>query len=103
MKRGDVMDKKAIFFDIDGTLYDNDAHGVLDETKKVLKQLSKREDVDCYLATGRSYPAVLFLKDILPYFKGFNLANGSYVEYKGKLLFEKPLDPLFLKKIRSFL
>lgn len=79
-----MLEKKfAIFFDIDGTLYDHQA-GVPEETMNTLYRL-REEGYTLSLNTGRA-------KDFIPDellafpFDGFVTGNGTYVEYHGEVL-----------------
>lgn len=99
--RGGYM-KIALFFDIDGTLLDALENKVTEDTLEVLKYLKEFEEVDCYIATGRSKEATLFLKSYLNYFKGFVYTNGSEVEVDGKILYEEYLTKEAQEEVVQF-
>ena len=77
------MDRKAVFFDIDGTLY-NDRLGVLQSTKDALRKLRENGHY-AFVSTGRS-PAMVTdsIREIG--FDGILAGCGTYIEYAGKVL-----------------
>lgn len=92
------MEKRiALFFDIDGTLFDNKTKSVLPSTKHLLELLHKKPNYDLYLSTGRSYDTLGTLKDYLKYFRGFNLSNGQEIYLDD----QKFYGPIFDRKTLS--
>jgi Cof subfamily protein (haloacid dehalogenase superfamily) len=93
--------KKAIFFDIDGTLIDC-LNGLTDITPKVKKAIRVLQSNGNYvfIATGRPYA---FLSEaILNFgFDGFILTNGSQVKVNNNLIYKKTIDKDFIKEIVS--
>ena len=92
------MNKKVIFFDVDGTLLDF-AKGMpkpLESTIEVIKELKEKGHF-VVVATGRPKP---FLpKEILKLdFDGYITANGAVVEHGDTLVFEKSIEQDILKK-----
>lgn len=79
---------KALFFDIDGTLFDGKSKSVLPSTIKLLNILSKKEGYDLYLSTGRSFETLGTIKNYLNYFKGLNLSNGQEIYINQNLVYE---------------
>ncbi|WP_304749027.1 HAD hydrolase family protein [Dubosiella newyorkensis] len=79
---------KAAFFDIDGTLYDHQAHQIPDKHQRMLELLHQKGIKVC-LCTGRALPLLENLK-ILSLFPwdGIVAGNGSYV-------YDQDLHPLF--------
>lgn len=71
--------KKVLFFDIDGTLLTPHKRIVEQETIDILKELSKMDNIDMYISTGRSRQTIKEIEHIIPYFKGLNLANGGNI------------------------
>lgn len=94
--------QKVLFVDVDQTLYDNINGIIYPSTIEVLKKLSKREDVDIFLATGRSISTIDHLKPIIPYFKGFVTNNGQTVVVNSKIIFERPISPKIVKKLEDY-
>ncbi|MBM7834912.1 HAD family hydrolase [Clostridium sardiniense] len=91
--------KKAIFFDIDGTLIDC-VNGLTDITPKVKKAIKKLQSDGNYvfIATGRPYA---FLSESLLNFgfDGFVLTNGAQVIINNKMIYKEPLDKDFVKEL----
>ncbi|MEG0453131.1 MAG: HAD family hydrolase [Coprobacillus sp.] len=81
-----MKDKKAFFFDIDGTLAVN---GVVPcSTVKALNQL-KMKGYYIFICTGRPYHYAY--KHYHQYADGFITSNGRYIVYNDKVLMDKPL------------
>ena len=83
--------KKAVFFDIDGTLIDG-AHGrphMSLETRRAIQQLQQAGHYT-FIATGRPYG---FLDpELLDFgFDGYVLMNGALVILKDRVIYEKAL------------
>ena len=66
--------KKAVFIDVDGTLYKAHDLSLTDSVKEKLKEASKY--VDLYIATGRAYNVLTCLNDV------------KFVTLGGKRVFE---------------
>ena len=47
-----MNERKALFFDIDGTLFDGNTKSVLPSSIDMLNQLKTHPDYDLYLSTG---------------------------------------------------
>lgn len=93
--------KKAVFFDIDGTLI-HSANGIK-EIRTVVKDAIQmiRENGDyVFIATGRPY-AFLNEELLSVDFDGFVLANGAHVILNGEDIYKDPMDKNFVKKIIS--
>lgn len=83
---------KAVFFDVDGTLYDPARNLVPDSARRALKQLKQR-GVLRVVCTGRHRDelASLPLADID--FDGYITLNGQLCHGRnGELLFDRPID-----------
>ena len=91
--------KKAVFFDIDGTLWDNRMQ-IPKSTVTSIKRL-KENGHYAFLCSGRSRAAIQAEELLLGIgFDGILAACGTHVEYQGKLIYErnlseKELDELF--------
>jgi Cof subfamily protein (haloacid dehalogenase superfamily) len=79
--------KKLLFFDIDGTLYDNKNDEVPKSTIEALKKLKENPDVEIAIATGRASYILRRLDNILPFFDAFVYQNGLHITYKGEEVF----------------
>lgn len=90
---------KALFFDIDGTLFDGKTKSVPLSTIKLLKVLSKKEGFDLYISSGRSFETLGTIKNYLDYFKGLNLSNGQEIYINGELIRENYLEKEEVAKI----
>ena len=83
------MDKKFIFFDIDGTLLDDNKE-VLDSTRETLKSLSAAGH-DLAIATGRNaLMAAEVIKDLA--FNHYIVCNGAEAFYNHETAYKNPLD-----------
>lgn len=93
------MMKKAIFFDIDGTLMDC-LNGITDITPRVKKAIRSLQEEGNYvfIATGRPY-AFLDERIINFGFDGFILNNGAYVKVKDECIHKEPLKKESITKI----
>ncbi|MGY0692236.1 Cof-type HAD-IIB family hydrolase [Virgibacillus sp. FSP13] len=82
------MHQKIVFFDIDGTLLDEEKKIPM-STKKAIKQL-KNNGVYVAIATGR---APFMFEDIRKELEieSFVSFNGQYVVFEGKPIYENPL------------
>ncbi|WP_075983325.1 Cof-type HAD-IIB family hydrolase [Bacillus massilinigeriensis] len=91
--------KKAIFFDIDGTLLDclNGIKDITPRVKKAIHALQANGDY-VFIASGRPYA---FLNEaILNFgFDGFVLTNGSYVKVKEKCIYKEPIKKDYVKEL----
>ena len=91
--------KKAVFIDVDGTLYKAHDLSLTDSVKEKLQEASKY--VDLYIATGRAYNVLTCLNDVKHLFKGFVVSNGSIVMIDNKIIFERLFPPYNVCKTRS--
>lgn len=92
------MTQHLIFFDIDGTLY-NDDKVMSTETKRTIRKLQEKGHL-LAIATGR---APFMLQDVLEEtgIKNYISFNGQYAFMNGKVLYENPLDLDTLKKLEK--
>lgn len=91
--------RKAVFFDIDGTLLDciNGLTDISPRVKESIKRLQANGNY-VFIATGRPYA---FLSEPLLNFgfDGFVLTNGAQVIINNKMIYKEPLDRDFVKEI----
>lgn len=78
------MNKKAVFFDIDGTLYDHET-GISDSTKEGIARL-KENGHYAFICTGRSMAAVFDPELLGMGFDGIVAGCGTYVKLGEELL-----------------
>ncbi|OPJ63334.1 Cof-type HAD-IIB family hydrolase [Clostridium chromiireducens] len=91
--------KRAIFFDIDGTILDC-LNGIIDITprvKKAIRSLQSNGDY-VFIATGRPYA---FLNEVICDFgfDGFVLTNGAYVKVKEKCIYKESISKDSIKEM----
>ena len=94
--------KKAIFFDIDGTILDKE-HGISEITPRVQKAMKNLQAAGNYIfiATGRPY--TFMQKDILNFgFDGFVMSNGALVMLGDEIISKICLDNKSIKKLCDF-
>ena len=90
------MDKKLIFFDVDGTLMSR--QGIVEESTRLSLMELKDAGHSIFLATGRNNFDVP--KKVLEIgFHGMILGDGAYVEYEGKELAHKTMDKKHVDKL----
>ena len=90
------MKKKMIFFDIDGTLL-NDEKQFLPNTKRALEQL-KQKGHEVVVATGRNLFLAQSVIDDLE-FDHYIICNGAAGYFHNELVFENKLDQNELKRL----
>jgi Cof subfamily protein (haloacid dehalogenase superfamily) len=93
------MTYKIVFFDIDGTLVNEEARIPLD-TKESIRKLKER-NIEVAFATGRAPFHFQHIAEELG-IDSFVSFNGSYVVYKGKVIFENPIDQASLKILENY-
>lgn len=91
--------KKAIFFDIDGTLLDG-SRGLFtmsDNTRIHIRQLQQNGDL-VFIASGR--PFAFLYEDLLQFgFDGFILMNGACVRLHDKTIYKQALPQDYVEEI----
>jgi hypothetical protein len=92
------MSYKIVFFDVDGTLVNEEVKIPLD-TKESIRKL-KEQNIEVCLATGR---APFHLKDIAEELgiDSFVSFNGSYVVHKGQVIYEHPINQANLELLET--
>lgn len=89
----------ALFFDIDGTLFDSKTKSILPSTKYILEELRKRQNYDLYLSSGRSYVTLGTLKPYEKYFKGMNLTNGQEIYINDDIYYGDVIDKKVIEQL----
>jgi Cof subfamily protein (haloacid dehalogenase superfamily) len=82
---------KAIFFDIDGTLFSHASHTIPASTDKALKKL-KEKGILIFIATGRHTSELKNIPLNQYHFDAFITLNGQYCYNNDKVIYEKPVD-----------
>ena len=91
------MEKKIIFFDVDGTLYTNELGGITDNVKKAIAATRELGHL-CFVASGRPYGYIADnVKDIG--FDGYVLANGANIKYQNHDLEKRFLNYKDVKEL----
>jgi Cof subfamily protein (haloacid dehalogenase superfamily) len=88
-RRGNIMKRKIVFFDIDGTLMDGDKK-VPESTKQAIQQLAD-QDTFIAIATGRApfmFTSLLSELNI----DSFVSFNGQYVVHRNEVVLKNPLN-----------
>ena len=91
--------KKAVFFDIDGTLIDctKGINAISPRVKKYIKIL-QNEGNYVFIATGRPYAFIY--KELLDFgFDGLVLTNGAQVIIENKSIYKREINKNFVKKL----
>ena len=91
--------RKAVFFDIDGTLIDclNGMNDMSDEVKKAIRELQTQGNY-AFIASGRPY--AFLSEEILKFgFDGFVLANGAEIIMDNKIIYAGEFDKEFVKEV----
>lgn len=84
------MDRKIVFFDIDGTLVDNDTHVIPESTKEAITRMKKNGHI-AVVNTGRTWVSIdEQIKEMG--FDGYICGCGTYVLYRGEWLMKKNLS-----------
>lgn len=93
--------KKVIFFDVDGTIWDDDRF-IPESTKLAFEKLHKRGHL-LVMCTGRARACVRS-KELLDLgFDGIIAACGTYIEYGNEIIFEQLVDGEMVKYIMGVL
>lgn len=83
---------KAIFFDVDGTIYSHQTNSIPISTINALKQL-KEKGIKIYIATGRHMKELNYLfKHLDIEFDGYITLNGQLCLEQGQVFYKKPID-----------
>lgn len=93
------MEKKALFFDYDGTIMDSRTETIPDEIPGLFARLKEQGHL-LFLNTGRTGAILDPRTHALP-FDGKILGCGSAVELEGKILYEFRLEPACCTRIAA--
>lgn len=94
---------KAIFFDVDGTLYSHTSHTIPNSTLIALKKL-REKGIKLYIATGRHMRELHYLKVPETFsFDGYITLNGQYCLDHDELIYHRPIDPMDIQRYLDYI
>lgn len=91
------MDIKLIFFDIDGTLLDEETFTVPDSTLIAIQEAQKNGHL-CFINTGRPISTIDKVITDIP-FDGYICGCGTYIEYHGQPIFHIEIPKELQRKV----
>lgn len=95
------MGQKIVFFDIDGTLWD-DRMEIPESTKEAIRLL-KKNGHKTFLCSGRARSNICSKELLALDFDGIVAACGNHVEMNGKILYENILSHDMVRKVVNLL
>ncbi|CCV65619.1 HAD superfamily protein, hydrolase 3-type [Paracholeplasma brassicae] len=95
--------KRAVFFDVDGTLFDNKNQCVPRKTVEVLKKLKEDPTIVLGLATGRSHTQLDAINEVKDLFDYRILINGALAFKGDEIIYENKIDPSLVAEFVSYL
>ena len=101
MRKGSEDIRGIVFYDLDGTLLDNDKNAIPDSTKRALELLRRHYKV--VLSTGRdmdSHYSVRWKAEVAP--DAIIHMNGTKITVGDEPIFEHYMDPELLSRIYDF-
>lgn len=93
------MYKAVVFFDLDGTLFDNEKN-VSDENVAAINEL-RENNILPIISTGRNIFEIQYVIDATG-IDSLVSANGSYVQYQGKKLKAEKISDSVIEEILAF-
>lgn len=94
--------KKAVFFDIDGTLIDA-VHNHLHLTDKVSTAINKLKKAGQYVFIASGRPLAFLDPELVNFgFDGFVLMNGAVVIINNEVIFDEPIDQRVIEDVCKF-
>lgn len=93
------MSRKALFFDVDGTLYSEVTNTIPESTLRALA-LARECGHLIFINTGRPYSSTDTIREQIEA-DGWLCGCGTYVEAGGELLYYKEIEPELAQKIRE--
>jgi Cof subfamily protein (haloacid dehalogenase superfamily) len=92
------MEKKIVFFDLDGTIL-NEEKIILESTKRAVHLLQEK-GIYTVISTGRVPQMFYWILEELN-IDSYVCINGQYVVFEGKEIYSNPMDPEMLHDITS--
>ncbi|WP_237389788.1 Cof-type HAD-IIB family hydrolase [Bacillus sp. USDA818B3_A] len=90
------MEKPIVFFDIDGTLLDENK--VIPESTRLAVRRLQEKGIQTVISTGRVPKMFYWIQKELN-IDSYVSMNGQYVVYEGKEIYSNPIDPSILKSM----
>ena len=91
---------KAVFFDIDGTLFSFKTKSIPESTRNAIRSL-REKGIKVIVATGRSINDLNHIKDVE--FDGFLTFNGGYcMTVEGQVMFKKLINSDDIRKLIAY-
>lgn len=89
---------KLIFFDIDGTIIDDEKKEMSQSTKEAIEQARKNGHI-CVINSGRTWKMVKGQVTKFTEFDGYVLGCGTMVTYQGQVLLHESFSKAFSRRI----
>lgn len=85
--------KTALFFDVDGTMFDNEQQVIHKSTRYLIETLSKDDRYILGLATGRSLEQLGAISELKDFFQVKIVINGAVAYINNEFVYGRPIDP----------
>lgn len=95
--------KRAVFFDVDGTLFDNKNQNVPASAIEAIKKLKDNPNVILGLATGRSANQLEAIDEIKHLFEYKILINGAVAYKNDELIYENKIEEKMVNEFVNYL
>ena len=95
--------KKAVFFDVDGTLFDNKNQKVPEKTIETLKRLKQNPNIILGLATGRSHTQLDAINEVKDLFEYRILINGALAFKGDEIIYQNKIEQSLVNEFVQYL
>lgn len=83
-----MKNRKVVFIDYDGTLYNNRLGTISKANIDIMKTIKEEDNIDLYLSTGRTFVFLKTQSALLKIIKGMVSANGQYIVIDNKCIYQ---------------